>query len=77
MANGGVVTISYKSGSRTRHAFELDRDKSSSVTHSCPPGGTYCRSSSQMGQVAGGASLGAYCIPQAVQMNAGMEAGTL
>jgi hypothetical protein len=33
---------------------------------------TYCRSSSQIGQLAGGFSLGSYCVPQVLQMKAGM-----
>ena len=37
------------------------------------PRGTYCRSSSQIVQRRGCASLGGYCVPQAVQMNACME----
>ena len=44
----------------------------SSVVQVWPGGGTYCRSSSQIGQAAGGFSLGAYCVPQVVQMKAGM-----
>jgi hypothetical protein len=47
------------------------------VVQVCPPGGTYWRSSSQMMHCAGGASVGAYCIPQAVQMKAGMAAQPL
>ena len=44
----------------------------SSVVQLWPAGVTYCRSSSQIGQFAGGLSLGAYCVPQVVQMKAGM-----
>jgi hypothetical protein len=38
----------------------------------CPPAGTYCRSSSQMGQAAGGPALSGYCVPQVTQMKRGM-----
>ena len=44
----------------------------SSVVQLWPAGGTYCRSSSQIGHAAGGLSLGAYCVPQVLQMKAGM-----
>jgi hypothetical protein len=47
----------------------------SSVVQLWPAGVTYCRSSSQIGHAAGGLSLGAYCVPQVVQMKAGMAGG--
>ena len=59
-------------GSYSRMLFMWLCDSASSVVHVCPRGGTYCRSSSQMTQCAGGFSLCAYCMPQAVQMKKGM-----
>jgi hypothetical protein len=47
------------------------------VVQVCPVGGTYWRSSSQMMHCAGAASVGAYCIPHAVQMKAGMATRVL
>jgi hypothetical protein len=49
------------------------RRNPSSVVQLRPAAGTNCRSSVQIGQIAGGASDGGYCVPQAVQMKAGME----
>ena len=41
---------------------------SSHVSHTCPSScGMYWRGSSQIGHAAGGASLGGYCVPQALQ----------
>src|SRR5690606_14964496 len=39
-----------------------------SVVHCWPWGPMYCRSSSQMGQAAGGWALAGYCVPQVTQM---------
>ena len=58
-------------------AFMLRLASESSVVQLWPGGGTYCRSSSQIGQAAGGFSLGAYCVPQVVQMKAGMATSLL
>jgi len=55
-------------GSSSRQAFILRLASVSSVVQFWPGGGTYCRSSSQIGQAAGGFSLGAYCVPQVLQM---------
>ena len=40
----------------------------SSVVHCWPVTLTYCRSSSQIGQLAGAPSLAGYWVPQVVQM---------
>jgi len=58
--------------SYSRQAFMWLCDSAESVVQVCPRGGTYCRSSSQMAHCAGGFSLSAYCMPQAVQMKWGM-----
>jgi hypothetical protein len=47
----------------------------SSVVHDWPDAGTNCRSSVQIRHAPGGASEGAYCVPQAVQMKVGMRTG--
>jgi hypothetical protein len=47
----------------------------SSVVQDWPEAGTNCRSSVQIAHAPGGASEGGYCVPQAVQMKAGMGAG--
>ena len=47
----------------------------SSVVQDCPDAGTNCRSSVQIGHVLGGASEDGYCVPQAVQMKAGIRTG--
>src|SRR3954469_12074830 len=72
MPNAGIVVIEMRLGSSSRHAFMLRLARVSSVVQPWPGGGTYCRSSSQIGQALGGASVGAYCVPQVVQMKAGM-----
>ena len=53
-------------------AFMLRWASVSSGVQLWPAGGTYCRSSSQIGHDEGGFSLGAYCVPHVVQMKAGM-----
>ena len=45
----------------------------SSVVQDWPDAGTNCRSSVQIGHIFGGASEGWYCVPQAVQIKAGMR----
>ena len=72
MPKAGNVMIEIRLGSSSRQAFMLRLASVSSVVQLWPGGGTYCRSSSQIGQAAGGLSLGAYCVPQVVQMKAGM-----
>src|SRR5215469_10370669 len=59
-------------GSCSRYALNARAASAFSVVQLWPVGGTYCRSSSQIAQCAGGFSLGAYCVPQAVQMKASM-----
>jgi hypothetical protein len=46
-----------------------------SVVQDWPEAGTNCRSSMQIGHAPGRASEGGYCVPQAVQMKAGMRLG--
>ena len=72
MPKAGKVVIEIRLGSSSRQAFMLRLASVSSVVQLWPAGVTYCRSSSQIGQAAGGFSLGAYCVPQVVQMKAGM-----
>ncbi len=57
--------------SYSRKAFMWLCDSAASVVQLCPRAGTYCRSSSQIAHCAGGWSLSAYCMPQAVQMKWG------
>jgi hypothetical protein len=45
------------------------------VVQDWPEAGTNCRSSVQIMHASGGTSEGGYCVPQAVQMKAGMTAG--
>src|SRR5262249_25700360 len=52
--------------------LEGRRGSASRVVHLWPPGGTNCRSSSQIGQDGGGASEGVNWLPQVSQMKAGM-----
>ena len=59
--------------SYSRKALKWLSASAASVVQVCPRGGTYCRSSSQMTHCAGGFSLSAYCVPQAVQMKAGID----
>src|SRR6476659_6154597 len=77
MPNAGNVTIEMRLGSSSRQAFMLRLANVSSVVQVWPGGGTYCRSSSQIGQAAGGFSPGAYCVPQVVQMKAGINPSAL
>src|SRR5579885_685017 len=49
--------------------LKCGRASAGSVVQVCPPGGTYCLSSSQIAHCAGGSALSGYCVPQAVQMN--------
>src|SRR6478735_11648739 len=72
MTKAGNVVIEIKFGSSSRQAFMLRLASVSSVIQLWPAGVTYCRSSSQIGQAAGGFSLGSYCVPQVLQMKAGM-----
>src|SRR5262249_5832433 len=53
-------------------AIEVPAASASRVVHLWPPGGTNCRSSSQIGQDGGGASEGVNWLPQVSQMKAGM-----
>ena len=74
MPNAGNVMIEIRFGSSSRQPLLARFCRPSSVVQLWPGGGTYCRSSSQIGQAAGGLSLGSYCVPQVLQMKAGMAA---
>ena len=74
MAKAGKVCTAKRSGASIRHALEWPTRSFSSVVQDWPPGGTNCRSSSQIGQRSGGAAASGYCIPQAVQRNSGHRA---
>src|SRR5476649_810504 len=77
IANFGSEPMPRTPGSYSRQTFLWLCESCSSVVQLCPPGGTYCRSSSQMTHCAGGKfgflSLGGYCMPQAVQMKQGIR----
>ena len=72
MAKGGSMPMPISPGSSNRIELRLVSRSSSSVVHCWPVALTYCRSSWQMAQAAGGWSLSAYCVPQVVQMKFGM-----
>src|SRR5215472_8500790 len=73
IAKAGWVPMPITLGSYWRYELKLRAASDLSVVHVWPPGGTYCRSSSQIAHCAGGFSLGAYWVPQAVQMKASMR----
>ena len=68
MAKGGCVPMPITPGSYWRYELKCPAARAASVVQVCPRGGTYCRSSSQIAQCCGGALLGVYWVPQAVQM---------
>src|SRR5712691_1269403 len=70
MANDGCDPMPMSPGSYCRYELKCVAASTDSVVHFCPPAGTYWRSSSQIAQLCGGALLGAYCVPQAVQTKA-------
>ena len=71
MAICGRVSTATRPGSSSETWFcRPSAMKSASVAHCWPFQPTYWRSSSQIGQRAGGCSLGAYCTPQVRQMKA-------
>ena len=72
MPNAGAVVIEIRPGSSSRQPLMKRWRSDSSVVQAWPVGGTYCRSSSQIGQAAGGLSDGSYWVPQVLQMKAGM-----
>src|SRR5690348_865334 len=73
MAKFGWVPTPITPGSCWRQALNARAASDFSVVQLWPVAGTYCRSSSQIAHCAGGLSLGAYCVPQAVQMKASMR----
>src|SRR5918993_3531408 len=73
--NDGVVSIVISPGARRRNLLSCDVRRLSRVVQNCPEAGTNCRSSLQIGHASGGDAEGGYCVPQAVQMKAGMSEG--
>src|ERR1700687_4140278 len=73
IAKDGCVPMPITPGSCWRYELKCPAASAAGVVQVCPRGGTYCRSSSQIVQLRGGALLGAYCVPQAVQMNASIS----
>src|ERR1044072_6152367 len=72
MAKRGCVAMPMMPGSYWRQPFTWVMPSLCCVVQPWPDGGTYCRSSSQIGQFGGGCSAGGYCVPHVVQMNACM-----
>src|SRR6516225_8445167 len=75
MPNAGVVSMIVSPVASRRNLLLCVSRSFSSVVQDCPDVGTNCRSSVQIGHVPGGASEGGYCVPQAVQMKAGIRTG--
>ena len=73
MPNAGVVSIVVRPVARRRNLLLCAFRRPSNVVQDWPDAGTNCRSSVQIGHELGGASEGGYCVPQVVQMNAGMR----
>jgi hypothetical protein len=72
MANGGSMPTPISPGSSNLIELRWVSRSRSQVVHCWPVTLTYCRSSWQTAQAAGGWSLSAYCVPQVVQMKFGM-----
>src|SRR5215475_16209905 len=68
MPNAGVVSIVVSPGARRRNLLLCALLSRSSVVQDWPDAGTNCRASVQIAHAPGGASLGAYWVPQAMQM---------
>src|SRR5438067_2138340 len=69
MPTVGSAPIPVSPGSRSRTSTRWPSPRSPvRVTQRCPPGGTYCRSSSQFAQCDGGSSLSACCTPHVRQI---------
>src|SRR6202165_3448877 len=75
MPNAGVVSMVLSPVARRRNLLLCACRSPSSVVQDWPEAGTNCRSSVQLRHAQGRASEGGYCVPQAVQMKAGMRAG--
>src|SRR5437762_14322283 len=75
MPNAGVVSMVVSPVARRRNLLLYAFRNRSSVVQDWPDAGTNCRWSMQIGHAPGGASEGGYCVPQAVQMKAGMTEG--
>src|SRR6202165_5244989 len=75
MPNAGVVSMVLSPVARRRNLLLCACRSPSSVVQDWPEAGTNCRSSVQLRHAPGKASEGGYCVPQAVQMKAGMRAG--
>src|SRR5690349_21672582 len=76
MPNIGVVSMVVIPVARRRNVLLCASCNPSSVVQDWPETGMNCRSSVQIGHAPGGASEGGYCVPQAVQMKAGMRQDT-
>ena len=72
MAKAGTVPMPIKPGSCWRNVLVYRRASASWVVQVCPDGGTNWRSSSQIGQRAGSLSEGVNCVPQVLQIKAGI-----
>src|SRR5262245_13770392 len=72
MAKCGSIPTPINPGSLNFTEFRLVSRSLSRVVHCWPVALTYCRSSWQMVQPAGGWSPSAYCVPQVVQMKFGI-----
>jgi hypothetical protein len=64
MPNAGTVPMPSNPGSCSRQALVWFCRNAAGVVQRWPPGGTYCRSSSQIRQPAGGRSAGGNWVPQ-------------
>src|SRR5271169_773313 len=73
IAKAGWVPMPITPGPCSCQLLKWEAASAGSVVQVCPRAGTYWRSSSQIGQCVGGASPGANCAPQAVQMKAGIS----
>ena len=73
IAKAGVVPIPISPGSCRRNALKCLGRIDCNVVQAWPSRFTYCRSSWHIRQPDGGVSLSGYCVPQVVQMNAGMR----
>jgi hypothetical protein len=77
MPKAGNVVIEKRSGSSSRQPLYERFASDSSVVQVWPAGVTNCRSSSQIGQFAGGLSVGLNCVPQVLHMKTGMRSPVL
>src|ERR1043165_2835445 len=69
IAKRGCVATPRMPGSYWCQPFTCVTASFAFVVQPCSDWGTYCHSSSKIGQFGGGFSAGGYCVPQVVQMN--------